>query len=1129
MSHRIRSCVVSVCALLLMLSMSVTQAELKHHWLLDGDLADIVGKLSLQVGSNGPSFGAGNKRGQAVEFDGVDDYLYTLLQPFFPNQTVTLWVKTDGIGSVLGWSNSILSINLQDRNIYINDDGTVTFRIWTEANTLATSNFPVNDGQWHHLAAGYAEGVQMWLYVDGLFQNSANSSNIFNSYTTPHFALGIDSKARTYMKSSIDDVRIYDHTLSLAEIEIVMEESAKGVPRALNPDPKDGSVLERTWANLSWKAGDFAVSHDVYLGDNFDEVNDGIGGTFLGNQTPTFLVVGFPGFPYPGGLVPGTKYYWRIDEVNDADPNSPWKGDIWSFTIPFRKAYNPDPADGTKYIDPNLTLGWSAGMNAKLHYVYFADNFEDVNSAVVGQPQIETTYNPGMLELEKTYYWRVDEFDGVVTYKGDVWSFTTMPVISVNDDPNLIGWWTLDEGVGTTAHDWSGHGNQGILFGPKWVIPGLMGNAALNLNAGYVAIQNLSYNSTDNTEVTVCAWIRTKNSSTQYIASFDRNEYWRLEIAGNGGGLGQVGWDVMTSAGQVDCGSITRVDNGLWHHVTGVFDNGTLTINIDGNPEPSISSGPTYGSGNTRYGFIGANSEAAGFNGSRGSGNPIFGEIDDVRIYDKALTSEAIKLAMRGDLTVACDPSPDNGSTQNLKDATPLSWSPGDTASQHDVYFGTDIGALIDADSTDATGIYRGRQNAAGYTPPEGVEWGGGPYYWRIDEYNTNGTISRGNIWSFSVADYIGIDDFEGYTDNDAAGEAIWQTWTDGYGIPNNGAQASYLYPPYAEQTIVHGGLKSMPFMYNNTASVVNSETERPLTDTCDFTEEGVKVLSLWFRGYPPSVGSFTEGPAGTYTITASGADIEGTADQFHFAYKILTGAGSIIARVESMENTNSLAKAGVMIRETLDPNSKNAFVCITPDSGVISQGRTNAGSASYSVTQSGIAAPHWVKLERDVAGNFTAYQSTNGSTWEMVENSAPQNILMNSNTYVGLAVTSHNASLPYEAKFSNVQITGTVGPQWMHQDIGINSNVAEPMYVALSNGTGTPAVVYHDDSSAATIDIWTEWTIDLQKFADQGLDLTNVDKIALGLGSKGNVPATGGTGTIYFDDIRLYRPVPTP
>ena len=195
------------------------------------------------------------------------------------------------------------------------------------------------------------------------------------------------------------------------------------------PNPADGALHSDTWVNISWRAGDFAVSHDVYIGDNFDDVNEGAEGTFVGNQAGTFIVVGFPGFPYPDGLVPGTTYYWRIDEVNDTEPNSPWKGDVWSFSIPPKTAYFPDPADSAESVALDAGLSWTPGFGAKLHTVYFGDDFEEVNNATGGQAQGAATYTPGPLELAKTYYWRVDEFDVVETHKGDVWSFTTVGAV----------------------------------------------------------------------------------------------------------------------------------------------------------------------------------------------------------------------------------------------------------------------------------------------------------------------------------------------------------------------------------------------------------------------------------------------------------------------------------------------------------------------------------------------------------------------------------------------------------------------------------------------------------------------------------------------------------------------------
>jgi len=131
----------------------------------------------------------------------------------------------------------------------------------------------------------------------------------------------------------------------------------------------------------------------------------------------------------------------------------------------------------------------------------------------------------------------------------------------------------------------------------------------------------------------------------------------------------------------------------------------------------------------------------------------------------------------------------------------------------------------------------------------------------------------------------------------------------------------------------------------------------------------------------------------------------------------------------------------------------------------------------------------------------------------------------MGTNVYIGLAVTAHDAALTCQAVFTNVTTTGTVGPQWANQDIGIESNDAEPLYVAVWNFGGSPAVVYHDDPAAAQIDIWTEWIIPLQAFEGQGIVLTDVDRIAIGLGTKGNITIPGGSGKMFFDDIRLYRP----
>jgi hypothetical protein len=169
-----------------------------------------------------------------------------------------------------------------------------------------------------------------------------------------------------------------------------------------------------------------------------------------------------------------------------------------------------------------------------------------------------------------------------------------------------------------------------------------------------------------------------------------------------------------------------------------------------------------------------------------------------------------------------------------------------------------------------------------------------------------------------------------------------------------------------------------------------------------------------------PGLAGSTSYANGTYTLRGSGWDIEGGWDAFHFAYQSLDGNRTIVARVDSMTNTNSWAKAGVMIRETLNPDSKHAMVVVTPNNGVAFQRRTSAGGTTAHRAGAAVKAPYWVKLKR--SGNyFTAYQSTDGVTWAQIGSRVT--ISMGSTVFVGLAVTSHDDTKLSTATFKNVSI----------------------------------------------------------------------------------------------------------
>jgi len=616
-----------------------------------------------------------------------------------------------------------------------------------------------------------------------------------------------------------------------------------GIPFARLPDPKDGSFFGQTWGTLSWRPGDFAVSHDVYMGTNFDDVNNGAVDTFVGNVATPMQIVGFVGFPFPDGLVPGATYYWRVDEVNDADPNSPWKGSVWSFSIPPRKAHEPSPADGAEFIRTDATLSWTAGHEAKLHTIFFGDNYDAVADAADGVQSMAATHNPGTLEAGKTYYWRIDEFNPPIVEKGDVWSFTTLPDIPISD-PNMLGWWKLDEGVGTTVVDWSGHGNHGTLVGsPDWVA-GQSGSALEFTGAG-------TYVDCGNAEV-----LNVGVFSVSFWCNIpDTQGYNHMVSKGGHQTTPAVNWGVMMHSDEERIlyesfndtawpGIRADTTIGQWHHVVATFDGDTMQLYHDG-----VLAETTSGAGmlldQSRPFLIGARSDA-------GAAGAFFtGSIDDVRIYNKVLNQDEIYQAMRGDPKLAWNPSPVNDEIAAINVATNLTWSAGDGASQHDVYFGIDSDAVAGADASDTTGIYRGRQNTTSYTP-DGVTMGSGSFYWRIDEVANDGSIVEGGIWTFTVADYALVDDFESYNDipdGEAGSNLVYVAWIDGFDNPTlNGSTMGYVTGASMETGNVHGGDQSVAFQFNNTTAGV-SEVVRTFTPAQDWTAHGIITLSLWFAG----------------------------------------------------------------------------------------------------------------------------------------------------------------------------------------------------------------------------------------------------------------------------------------
>ena len=165
----------------------------------------------------------------------------------------------------------------------------------------------------------------------------------------------------------------------------------------------------------------------------------------------------------------------------------------------------------------------------------------------------------------------------------------------------------------------------------------------------------------------------------------------------------------------------------------------------------------------------------------------------------------------------------------------------------------------------------------------------------------------------------------------------------------------------------------------------------------------------------------------GTFTVTGAGADVWGTADALHYAYRTLAGDGTIVARVTTIQNVHAWTKAGVMIRNSLSPSAAQAFMLVASSAGkgVPFQRRTSDGNSSVGTGGSHSTAPRWVKLVR--AGNLiTGYESANGTTWTTV---GTDTFAMGTTVLIGLGVSSHVTGVNATATFDNVTVTAATAP----------------------------------------------------------------------------------------------------
>ncbi len=573
------------------------------------------------------------------------------------------------------------------------------------------------------------------------------------------------------------------------------------------------------------------------------------------------------------------------DGGGDRDSQLAWQpnsGDAWQYPYQFGtvelvagiKATNPYPRNGAEGV-LDAWMQWTAGRNAQSNNVYFGTNpTPGGNEFIVNQVETQYIHAAG-LEPMTTYFWRIDgvEADGT-KQTGDIWSFTSAPLTANNPDPeNGARWIDLNAdlswspGINAQTHDVYIGTDEDAVINADTSSEEFKGNQSeTTFEPGRLQAKTTYYWRIDEVE---------SDGITKH-----KGQIWRFTALGAGAGVKAEYFDNLDLAGEP---IFTRVDDVI------DFDWGQESpdplLDVDDfsarwTAELEVPATDTYTFNTIRDILDGVRlwvdgkliienwpgddtdlDDRADIELYAGSTLIVLEYYDDwggsmIHLYWESPSIER-QIIPKGVLMLplrATNADPPNGATE-IKITPTLKWTAGDGADQHDVYFGTNYDEVAEADFT-TPGVYRGWQNRDNntYIPSESpLDWNT-TYYWRIDEYNTDKTITEGNVWSFTTGNYHLIDDFEDY--NDYTPNEVWNTWVDGYDVPTNGSSAGYPDPDflfgehYLEEVIVHSGNWSMPLFYDN--SVGLSEVTRTLTSVLrNWTRNDVATLTMFYYGDP--------------------------------------------------------------------------------------------------------------------------------------------------------------------------------------------------------------------------------------------------------------------------------------
>ena len=381
---------------------------------------------------------------------------------------------------------------------------------------------------------------------------------------------------------------------------------------------------------------------------------------------------------------------------------------------------------------------------------------------------------------------------------------------------------------------------------------------------------------------------------------------------------------------------------------------------------------------------------------------------------------------------------PANNATAVATTGVVLSWYAGLWAHNYDIYFGTTPNPpLLEANKKLGPSQYS--TDYRSYALP--ALQPGTTYYWKIVSKTMAFVPNEGLVWTFKTAGTAPNNvpptvsltaPFNGATFTAPASITLSATASDSDG--------SIARVDFYASNVLLGSDTSAPYSFTWTnapagtytlaAVATDSGNATASSATVSITVSGATAPSLPAGWSSADVGATgTAGSAsfadGTFTVSGAGADVWGTADALQYAYRPLSGDGTIVARVTSVQAVNNWTKVGVMIRGSLSPSAAQGFMLVSAARGVNYQRRLAAGNASVGNTGTLSTAPRWVKLSR-VGNVISGYESGDGVNWTLV---ASDTFTMPDNALIGLGVSSHVAGTNAAATFDNVTITTAAPP----------------------------------------------------------------------------------------------------